>query len=104
MESITITVPQKMPLAMRISETSGRVREWLQTLVVESNEEENKLQLKKWELQNGEFHYQYSIIRKKKLSAHKVSRQTPDPELEFFDIAATQLQNVGRLTDSSPDL
>jgi hypothetical protein len=93
-----------MPLTARISETGGRIRDWLHTLVVESNDEGNKLQLTKWDLKNGEFHYQYSIIRKKELSAHKVSRQTLDSELEFSDIAGTKLQSVGELADSSPDL
>lgn len=73
METITITLPKKMPIANRIFETGSRLRDWLQDLHVFFNDERDKLQLTKWELKNTEYHYHYFIIRAKTLSAGKVN-------------------------------
>ena len=74
-ESITIPLPRTMPLVTRISETSRRIKEWLQSLAEGFNDEKDKLQLKKWELDHREFRYYYSIISRKELSASDVNNR-----------------------------
>ena len=90
-ESITIPLPRTMPLVTRISETSRRIKEWLQSLAEGFNDEKDKLQLKKWELDHREFRYYYSIISRKELSASDVNSRreshltkTPGPDSEDY--------------------
>ena len=73
METITITLPKKMPIASRIFETGRRLRDWIQDLHVFFNDEKDKLQLAKWEFKNAEYHYHYFVVRSKTLSAGKVN-------------------------------
>ncbi len=72
-ESITITLPRKMPLINRISEASRQIAEWLQTLNVPFKTEKYKLLLVKYELNAREFRYHYSIINHQGLSASDVN-------------------------------
>jgi hypothetical protein len=90
-ESITIPLPRTMPLVTRISETSRRIKEWLQSLASGYNDENDKLQLKKWELDHKEFRYYYSIISRKELSASDVNNRreshlpnAPGPDSEDY--------------------
>jgi len=76
MQKLVVTLPKKMPLAMRISKASSQIREWLQIVDVAFNNEKDKLQLTKWELKNREYHYHYSIIKEKASSARSLSENT----------------------------
>ncbi len=73
MQKLVVTLPKKMPLAMRISEASRQIKEWLKTADITLNNESNKLQMAKWEIKNREHHYHYSIIEGKVSSASQVS-------------------------------
>jgi hypothetical protein len=67
--SITINLPKKMPLAMQVSETGRRIREWLEVSGSAFNDVGDKLQFTGWKLQKGEYLYHYSIIEGKGLTA-----------------------------------
>ena len=98
MGKLVVTLPKKMPLAMRISNASDQIREWFQIIDGAFNHERDKLQLTKWELKNNEYHYLYSIIKWKASSASQVSSrrkghtldtsETPDPHCEIEEIGA----------------
>ena len=79
METITITFSRKKSIGRRISETGGRLREWVRDLQVRFNAERDKLQLEKWELKNDQYHYHYFILRGKELSAGKVNIKHAEP-------------------------
>ena len=98
MQKLVVTLPKKMPLAMRISKASSQIREWLQIVDVAFNDERDKLQLTKWEQKNREYHYHYSIIKEKASSASQVSSrrkghtldtsEAPDSNCEIEEIGA----------------
>jgi len=64
-----------MPLISRISEASKQINEWLKSLEVAFNNEKDKLQMIKWELNDREYRYHYLIIKGKELSASSVGTQ-----------------------------
>jgi len=72
-QSLTVTLPKKMPLVRRISETSRQINEWLNSFEVQFNDEKEKLHLKTMEIKNQEYHYSYSIISRKGLSVGAVN-------------------------------
>ncbi len=78
MEKLTVTLPKKMPLAMRISDASRQIKEWLKTADITLNNERDKLQMTKWEIKNREYHYHYSIIEGNVSSASQVSNRRPN--------------------------
>jgi hypothetical protein len=98
MRKLVVTLPKKMPLAMRISKASGQIGEWLQIVDVAFNDKRDKLQLTKWELKNREYRYHYSIIKEKASSATQVSgrreghtldtSEAPDSYCEIEEIGA----------------
>ncbi len=73
MQKLVVTLPKKMPLAMRISKTSRQIKEWLKTAGITLNNESNRLQMTKWEIKNREYHYHYSMTEGKVSSASQVS-------------------------------
>ncbi|MBL7177931.1 MAG: hypothetical protein ISS66_19080 [Desulfobacteraceae bacterium] len=98
MEKLAVTLPKKMPLAMRISAASRQIKEWLKTADIALNNERDKLQLTEWGLENREYHYHYSIIKGKASSASQVSNrreghtldtsETPDSHCEIEELGA----------------
>ncbi len=103
MEKTTVTLPKKMPLVMRISEASRHVRNWLQTIDVGFNEERDKLQLTQWELIDGKYHYHYSIINRKELSASAVNNRKGDQTLETYGTTDLQGDSEEVIADVYPD-
>jgi hypothetical protein len=91
-ESIIINLSKNMPLGRRISETSKRITEWLQSLGVVLNVEKDKLQLRKWEIDNEEYRYHYSIISRKELSVSAVSSRKELAALNSSEIPASQCE------------
>ena len=63
-ESITITIPRKMPRTNRVSEVGKQLSEWLQSLEKPYNFRNNMLRLKKIEQTEKEYIYYYEIQRK----------------------------------------
>ena len=92
MKSLTITLPKKMPLTKRISETSARLVGWLQTLGVELNDEKSKLQLEKWELKNGEYSHHYSFSKNKPSSVGEINSRRPGLENQTSEIKVANLK------------
>ena len=98
MEKLAVTLPKKMPLAMRISDASRQIKEWLKTADIALNNERHKLQLTKWEIKNRDYHYHYSITESKASSASQVSSrregrilnasETPDFHCEIEELGA----------------
>ncbi len=103
METITITLPKKMPIARRITETGNRLRDWIRGPDVLFNDERDKLQFAKWELKNAQYHYQYSVVRAKTLSAGKMNTKHAEQHAEFAGPLETALQTEEPSTDISPD-
>jgi len=73
MKKLSITLPKKMPLSMRISDASRQIKDWLKAADIALNNERHKLQMTKWEIKNREYHYHYSIIECNASSASQVS-------------------------------
>jgi hypothetical protein len=72
-ESKTITVPRDMLLAERISEVASQLSEWLESLDKPFNVATDRLQLTKYEKNDKEYSYHYSMISREELSAADVS-------------------------------
>ncbi|MFC1580131.1 hypothetical protein ACFL4N_04400 [Thermodesulfobacteriota bacterium] len=92
METITITLPKKMPIGSRILETGRQLRAWAQDFHVLFNDEKDKLQFAKWEYKNAEYHYHYFIVRSKTLSAGKVNIKNGESRTAPSEIPGTALQ------------
>ena len=97
MQKLVVTLPKKMPLAMRISKASSQIREWLQIVDVAFNNEKDKLQLTKWELKNREYHY--SIIKEKASSASQVSSRRKGHTLDTSETPDSHCEIEAQITD-----
>jgi hypothetical protein len=73
-ESKVIIVSRKMPLAVRISEVSKQIAEWLGSLEKPFNNETDKLQLSRYERTENGYRYRYLITNRKELSASDVNK------------------------------
>jgi hypothetical protein len=62
-ESITISVPKRMPITERISELGRQLSDWLHSLNEPLNFWRDKLELTKCEAKGSEYIYQYAIRR-----------------------------------------
>ena len=89
-ESITITLPKKMPLAQRISEAASQIKKWLQVLEVAFNSERDKLHLRKSDLRNNEYRYRYAVVRGKASSAGKMNIKKLESDSEIHEVLAVQ--------------
>lgn len=103
-ESITITLPKKMSLVMRITEAARQISEWLLTLDAALHEERGKLHLTKCELKNNEFRYHYSISQRKGASVGKINLKKKDDDPETLDVPSDLLQGQESLTNLPADL
>ena len=103
MENITITLPKKMPIARRISETGTRLRDWVQCLPGRFNDERDKLQFAKWEFKNAEYHYHYFIVRAKTLSAGKMNTKHMEQNSEFSEPLDIAMHTEPPPKDISPE-
>ena len=99
MQKLVVTLPKKMPLAMRISKASSQIKEWLQIVDVAFNDERDKLQLTKWELKNREYNYHYSIIKEKASSASQVSSRIKGHTLDTSETPASHCEIQDQTTD-----
>lgn len=63
-ESVTITIPKKMPRTKRLSEVSKQISEWLESLEKPYNYKTDALRLKKFEKSDREYIFQYEIHRR----------------------------------------
>jgi len=99
MEKLTVTLPKKIPLAMRISDASRQIKEWLKTADIALNNERDKLQLTKWELKNREYHYHYSIIKGRASSASQVSSRREGRILNASETPASHCEIEDQITD-----
>ncbi|MCJ7684338.1 MAG: hypothetical protein MUO68_08590 [Desulfobacteraceae bacterium] len=99
MQKLVVTLPKKMPLAMRISKASSQIREWLQIVDVAFNDERDKLQLTKWELKNREYRYHYSIIKEKASSASQVSSRRKGHTLDTSETPDSHCEIEDQITD-----
>ena len=102
MESITISLPKKMPLPVRISETGTRLRDWLQSLGFKFSDERYRLQLTGWDLTDHEFHYHFTILKGESSAAVKSGRKAGS-DLDYYSGPAADEQLEHTLTDLSPD-
>ena len=103
-KSLTVALPKDMPLARRISETSKRINEWLNSFDVKFDSEKDKLHLNKMEVKRHEYRYSYSIISRKGLSVGAVNSggdsydiKTPDnpvPDMSFEEPLAEFSSNL----------
>ena len=99
MQKLVVTLPKKMPLAMRISKASSQIREWLQIVDVAFNDKRDKLQLTKWELKDREYRYHYSIIKEKASSASQVSSRRKGHTLDTSETPDSHCEIEDQITD-----
>ena len=102
MESITITLPRKMHLSVRISETGMRIRDWLQAIGGKFSNEKYRLRLTGWDLKNNEYHYHFTLIYGES-SAAGTKERAAGADIEDYGGPATDPQAEGTQTDFSPD-
>jgi hypothetical protein len=102
MQKLVVTLPKRMPLAMRISKASGQIRKWLEIVDVAFNDERDKLQLTKWEVKNREYHYHYSIIKEKASSASQVSSRRKGHTLDPSETPASHCEIETQISDVHP--
>ena len=84
-KTITVVLPLKMSLGVRITEVSKKITEWMESLEQPFKIETDKLQLVKCEKGADEYSYQYSIMTRKELSASDVKNSVgPDRTSETY--------------------
>lgn len=103
-QSLTIALPKNMPLGRRISETSKKINEWLNSFEVQFDDERDKLHLKKMEIKNQEYRYSYSIISRKGLSVGSVKSRGDSYDIKTPDNPVTNMQIEEPLTELSSNL
>ncbi len=103
-QSLTIALPKNMPLARRISETSRRINEWLNSFEVKFDDEKDKLHLNKMEIKNQEYRYSYSIISRKGLSVGAVNSRGDSYDIETPDNPVANLEIEEPLAELSSNL
>ncbi len=72
-ESITVSLPRRMSLVMRISEASRQITEWLESFDIPFDDEKDRLQLAGCEHGDRGYSYQYRVVKRKGLSASDVT-------------------------------
>jgi hypothetical protein len=70
-ESTVISLQKKMSLPERISEANRQISEWIKSLEEPFKDEENDIQLKKYEQKDGKHIYHYIIARNIKIPGKK---------------------------------
>ena len=103
-KSLTVALPRDMPLVRRISETSRKINEWLNSFEVKFDSEKDKLHLNKMEVKRQEYRYSYAIISRKGLSVGAVNSGADSYDIKTQDNPVSDMGIEQPLAELSTNL
>jgi len=74
LESKTIVLPKRMPVAERIAEANRQISEWIGSFDEPYNDQADALHMEKYERNETEHKYHYTIERNVRTSGRMLSR------------------------------